>query len=86
MIAGLRRPGAQAARLRIRGGVAEWFKASRLKRDDRKVRGFESYPLRHRTGIGRTTLATGRTSGRQKSAKGIPRNGEVAERPKATAC
>ena len=30
------------------GGVAEWFKASRLKREDRKVRGFESYPLRHR--------------------------------------
>ena len=29
------------------GGVAEWLKASRLKRDDRKVRGFESYPLRH---------------------------------------
>ena len=31
----------------IPGGVAEWLKASRLKRDDRKVRGFESYPLRH---------------------------------------
>ncbi len=37
-----------AAAVEIRhGGVAEWLKASRLKRDDRKVRGFESYPLRH---------------------------------------
>ena len=34
------------------GGVAEWSKASRLKRDDRKVRGFESYPLRQRCGTG----------------------------------
>ena len=34
------------------GGVAEWLKASRLKRDDRKVRGFESYPLRHLKTVG----------------------------------
>jgi hypothetical protein len=29
------------------GGMAEWFKAAVLKTADRKVRGFESYSLRH---------------------------------------
>ena len=29
------------------GGMAEWFKAAPLKGADRKVRGFESYSLRH---------------------------------------
>ena len=29
------------------GGVAEWPKAAVLKTVNRKVRGFESYPLRH---------------------------------------
>ena len=29
------------------GGVAEWTKATVLKTVDRKIRGFESYLLRH---------------------------------------
>ena len=29
------------------GGMAEWSKAAALKAVDRKVRGFESYSLRH---------------------------------------
>ena len=29
------------------GGMAEWLKAAVLKTADRKVRGFESYSLRH---------------------------------------
>jgi hypothetical protein len=29
--------------------MAEWFKAAVLKTADRKVRGFESYSLRHLT-------------------------------------
>ena len=36
--------------------MAEWFKAAVLKTADRKVRGFESYSLRHLlTPIGRST-------------------------------
>ena len=35
--------------------MAEWFKAAVLKTADRKVRGFESYSLRHLlTSIGRS--------------------------------
>ncbi len=30
--------------------MAEWFKAAVLKTADRKVRGFESYSLRHQSG------------------------------------
>ena len=75
------------------GGVAEWLKASRLKREDRKVRGFESYPLRHTDGAtatadrdseGRGVFAVG--SPHPMGARISPRVGEVAERPKATAC
>jgi hypothetical protein len=29
------------------GGMAEWFKAAVLKTVERKLRGFESYSLRH---------------------------------------
>ena len=31
----------------FRGGMAEWFKAAVLKTVERKLRGFESYSLRH---------------------------------------
>jgi hypothetical protein len=31
----------------IFGGMAEWFKAAVLKTVERKLRGFESYSLRH---------------------------------------
>ena len=71
---GLCPPGLAAGR--TDGGVAEWFKASRLKRDDRKVRGFESYPLRH--ALDRAT--------RTRTYRYRFSRGEVAERPKATAC
>ena len=30
------------------GGMAEWFKAAVLKTVERKLRGFESYSLRHK--------------------------------------
>ena len=31
----------------LSGGMAEWFKAAVLKTVERKLRGFESYSLRH---------------------------------------
>ena len=33
------------------GGMAEWFKAAVLKTVERKLRGFESYSLRHKNGV-----------------------------------
>ena len=32
----------------LSGGMAEWFKAAVLKTVERKLRGFESYSLRHK--------------------------------------
>ena len=68
--------------------MAEWFKAAVLKTADRKVRGFESYSLRHLlTPIGRSiqidsldmALKTGR------NAQTSP-TGEMTEWPKVLAC
>ena len=33
------------------GGMAEWFKAAVLKTVERKLRGFESYSLRHKIAL-----------------------------------
>ncbi len=33
------------------GGMAEWLKAAVLKTVERKLRGFESYSLRHKTSL-----------------------------------
>jgi hypothetical protein len=35
--------------------MAEWFKATVLKTVERKLRGFESYSLRHATSVARKT-------------------------------
>ena len=69
------------------------MKASRLKRDDRKVRGFESYPLRQRETREKVLPPPSRTPcGSEAGSAHIAGStirldrGEVAERPKATAC
>ena len=55
------------------GGMAEWSKAAVLKTVERKLRGFESYSLRHYKDI----------KARRAAARGIkakPRPGPAAER------
>jgi hypothetical protein len=60
------------------GGMAEWSKATVLKTVDRKVRGFESYSLRHKVRTMEFAPA---------ERAGAPmRGGEVREWPKRAAC
>lgn len=54
-----------------KGGVAEWSKAAVLKTAGRKLRGFESYRLRHTFPLTRNDRLT---------------VGEVTERPMVLAC
>ena len=56
--------------------MAEWFKAAVLKTVDRKVRGFESYSLRHGWMIVEGELAESAEGARLLSVcmpKGVPR-------------
>jgi hypothetical protein len=67
--------------------MAEWFKALVLKTRDRKVRGFESYSLRHlltrNRRFGQIIIQDPPGSGRK--SKESP-TGEMTERPKVLAC
>ena len=55
------------------GGMAEWFKAAVLKTVERKLRGFESYSLRHFREMVKWLI--GRQS-KKPSTPGPPRLGE----------
>ena len=77
--------------------MAEWSKAAVLKTVDRKVRGFESYSLRHLSGLsGRSRRFTPgpktlvcraiRVEPGVNSNYYIYNHGEMTERPKVLAC